>query len=103
MNFEPTEEQKLLRATAAAFVRKHCPPLDVRRWDKSGESPKQVYAALAGAGFLSMVVPAAYGRLGSSISDCAAVLEKLARSSVDFATRLVLISWGTMILARKPR
>lgn len=99
MNFEPTEEQKLLRATAQAFVKRHCPPLDVRRWDKSGELPEHVYAAMGEAGFLAMVVPAAYGGLGSSISDCAIVLEELARPSVDFATRLALISWGAMILA----
>ena len=98
MNFEENEQQKLLRGTAVSFVRRHCPSASVRAWDRTGELPEEVYAAMAEAGLLAMMVPAAYGGIGSPIADCAIVLEEIARPSVDFATRLALIGWGSMIL-----
>lgn len=98
MNFEENEQQKLLRETTVAFVRRHCPPSSVRAWDRAGELPEEVYAAMADAGLLAMMVPAAYGGIGSPIADCTIVLEEIARPSVDFATRLALIGWGSMIL-----
>ncbi|MBF6990809.1 acyl-CoA dehydrogenase family protein [Cupriavidus sp. IK-TO18] len=99
MNFEPTTEQKILRESVARFVAKNCPLSDVRRWDRDGELPESVHRAMAEAGYPAMMVPEAYGGLGSPMSDCAIVYEELARPSVDFATRLALISWGSMILA----
>ncbi len=99
MDFEPTQEQKLLRDSVARFVAKFCPRQEVRRWDKEGELPESVHAAMVEAGYVPMAIPAEYGGLGSPMSDCIIVYEELARPSVDFATRIALISWGSMILA----
>ncbi len=99
MNFEESEEQKLVRDTTASFVKRHCKLTDVRQWDRTGQLPEHVYAAMAEAGLLAMMVPAEYGGVGSPIADCAIALEEIARPSVDFATRLALIGWGAMILA----
>lgn len=99
MNFEDNDEQKLVRETTASFVKRHCKPTDVRHWDRTGQLPEEVYAAMADAGLLAMMVPAEYGGVGSPIADCAIALEEIARPSVDFATRLALIGWGAMILA----
>lgn len=99
MNFEESDEQKLVRDTTASFVKRHCKLTDVRQWDRTGQLPEHVYAAMAEAGLLAMMVPAEYGGVGSPIADCAIALEEIARPSVDFATRLALIGWGAMILA----
>ncbi|ODT22612.1 MAG: acyl-CoA dehydrogenase [Kaistia sp. SCN 65-12] len=99
MNFEPSEEQKLLRHSVAAFIKQHCSRTEVRRWDEEGTFPEELYAAMVDAGYIAMVVPEAYGGVGARISDIAIVLEEIARPSVDFATRLALISWGSMILS----
>jgi alkylation response protein AidB-like acyl-CoA dehydrogenase len=99
VNFEESEEQKLVRDTTASFVKRHCKLTDVRQWDRTGQLPEHVYAAMAEAGLLAMMVPAEYGGVGSPIADCAIALEEIARPSVDFATRLALIGWGAMILA----
>lgn len=99
MNFEESDEQKLVRDTTASFVQRHCKLTDVRQWDRAGQLPEHVYAAMAEAGLLAMMVPAEYGGVGSPIADCAIALEEIARPSVDFATRLALIGWGAMILA----
>lgn len=99
MNFETTTEQKILRDAVARFTEKNCPAADVRRWDKNGEFPETLHHAMADAGYLEMMVPEAYGGLGSPMADCVIVYEELARPSVDFATRLALIAWGSMILS----
>jgi len=99
MNFEPSTEQKILRESVARFMAKHCAPDDVRRWDKHGEFPETLHQAMSNAGYPAMMVPEAYGGMGSPMSDCIVVYEELARPSVDFATRLALIAWGSMILA----
>ncbi len=99
MNFEPSTEQKILRESVARFVAKNCPSSKVREWDKHGEFPEALHQAMADAGYPAMMVPEAYGGMASLMSDCIIVYEELARPSVDFATRLALISWGTMILA----
>ncbi|MDP1567344.1 MAG: acyl-CoA dehydrogenase family protein [Polaromonas sp.] len=99
MNFEPTEEQKLMRAAIEKLVRDTCPPEKVRVWDREGTFPEDVYQAMVDAGFVAMVVPVEYGGMGSPMSDVAILLEEVARPSVDFATRIGLQAWGSMILA----
>jgi len=99
MDFAPTEEQRMLREAVERFVRTECTPQKVRQWDKEGVFPEDVYAGMVDAGFISMVVPAAYGGLGSPMSDCIIMYEEVARPSVDFATRVALQAWGAMILA----
>ncbi|MGD9945205.1 MAG: acyl-CoA dehydrogenase family protein [Burkholderiaceae bacterium] len=99
MNFEPTTEQNILRESVARFVHKHCPAQSVRQWDKDGALPEAVHHAMVEAGYAAMMVPEAYGGLGSPMQDCVIVYEELARPSVDLASRLALIAWGSMILA----
>ncbi|MEB2317454.1 MAG: acyl-CoA/acyl-ACP dehydrogenase [Pseudomonadota bacterium] len=99
MDFEPTEEQRLLREAVERFVRLHCPSEKVRRWDDEGVFPETLHSAMAEAGFLSMVVPPEYGGMGSPMSDCIILFEEVSRLSVDFGTRIALQAWGTLILA----
>jgi alkylation response protein AidB-like acyl-CoA dehydrogenase len=98
MNFEATEEQRMLRSAIERLVRDACPPAKVRQWDREGVFPEDVYQAMVDAGFVAMVVPAAYGGLGSPMLDCAILFEEAARPSVDFATRIGLQAWGSAIL-----
>ncbi|MBU67024.1 MAG: acyl-CoA dehydrogenase [Cupriavidus sp.] len=99
MDFSPTEEQRLLRDAVERFVSAECPSSKVREWDKDGTYPEAVYNGMVEAGFVSMVVPARYGGLGSPMSDCIIMYEEVARPSVDFATRIALQAWGSAILA----
>lgn len=98
MDFEATEEQRLLRAAIERVVRDTCPPEDVRSWDRAGTFPEHVYGKMVEAGFVAMVVPQSYGGMGSPMSDLAILFEEVARPSVDFATRIALQAWGSMIL-----
>ncbi len=87
VNFDESDEQKLVRETTASFVKRHCKPADVRQWDRTGQLPEQVYAAMAEAGLLAMMVPAEYGGVGSPIAHCAiGASEEIAGPSVDLKT-----------------
>lgn len=99
MNFAQTEHQIMLREAIARLVQSECPSDKVRQWDRDGVFPEEVYQAMADAGFVSMVVPAEYGGMGSPMADCVILYEEVARPSVDFATRIALQGWGSMILA----
>jgi alkylation response protein AidB-like acyl-CoA dehydrogenase len=99
MSFAPTDDQKMLREAIERLVQSECTPSKVRQWDRDGTFPEDVYAKMADAGFVSMVVPAEYGGIGSPMSDCIILFEEVARPAVDFATRIGLQGWGAMILA----
>lgn len=99
MNFTPTDDQVMLRSAIERLVQSLCTPEKVRQWDRDGEFPEDVYAAMVDAGFISMVVPTEYGGMGSPMSDCIILYEEVAKPSVDFATRVGLQAWGSSILA----
>lgn len=99
MDFTESDDQRQLRDAVERFVRAECPPEAVRRWDRDGTYPEQVYRKMVDAGFVAMVVPEAWGGMGSPMSDCIILYEEIARPGVDFATRIALQAWGAMILA----
>ena len=99
MNFEPTTEQSMLRDSVVRFVERNCPAQNVRRWDRDGELPEALHHEMVAAGFPAMMVPEAYGGIGSPMQDCAIVYEEISRPSVDLGTRLALLAWGSMILS----
>lgn len=99
MNFAPTEDQVVLRSAIERLVRQLCPNEKVRVWDREGRFPEDVYQEMVKAGFVAMVVPQQYGGMGSPMSDLAILFEEVARPSVDFATRIGLQAWGSMILS----
>jgi len=99
LDFEPTNEQRMMRAAIERLVQRLCPVDKVREWDRDGVFPEGVYQAMVEAGLVAMVVPSRYGGLGSSMMDCTILFEEVARPSVDFATRIGLQAWGSMILA----
>lgn len=99
MDFAPTEDQRILRDAVERFMRLECPPEKVRQWDNEGLFPEPLHAAMADAGFFSMMVPVEYGGMGSPMADCVVLFEEVSRPSVDFGTRIALQAWGALILA----
>lgn len=99
MNFGPSDDQTMLRAAIERLIQSLCTRERVRQWDNDGHFPEEVYAAMVDAGFISMVVPAEYGGMGSPMSDCIILYEEVAKPSVDLATRVALQAWGASILS----
>src|SRR2546427_4851466 len=64
MDFQLTEEQRLVQETARDFVDRELIP-HVREWEAKGEVPKSFYHKMADLGFLGAPVPEKYGGAGA--------------------------------------
>src|SRR3989475_11593616 len=69
MDFQLTEEQRLVQETARDFVDRELIP-HVREWEAKGEVPKAFYRKMADLGFLGAPVPEKYGGGGRGNGSC---------------------------------
>jgi alkylation response protein AidB-like acyl-CoA dehydrogenase len=100
MNFDLSQDQKLLVDTAAAFVRKESPVTRLRamRQDPLGYS-KQVWKQMGELGWLGILVPESLGGFGGAFVDAALVIEKLGTTLVPEPYVASVVLAGGMILA----
>ena len=85
MDFQLTDQQKLVRDTARDFVDKEIVP-HVREWEEKGEIPMSFYAKMAELGFLGAPVPEAYGGAGMDYVSFMLLLEEISRGSSSVRT-----------------
>ncbi len=83
MNFELTDDQRMLVDAAQAFTRKQSTVARMRklREDPTGWSP-EMWRQMADLGWLGLIFPEAVGGLGGSFVDLALVLEQLGTTLV---------------------
>ena len=77
MDFNLSDDQLAIRAA----VEEICRPFDDEYWlrkDRDGGFPEDFYQAIAGAGWLGIAMPAAYGGAGLGISEAALMMETVA-------------------------
>ncbi|MFQ5919218.1 MAG: acyl-CoA dehydrogenase family protein [Thermoplasmata archaeon] len=100
MEFQLSEEQKLIRETARAFVDKEVIP-HVKGWEEKGEIPRTVTRKMADLGFFGIPVPKAYGGSGLDYVSFALVVEEIARGCNSLRTTLSVQTSlaGTTLLA----
>ncbi len=81
MNFDFSDDQKLLKDQAAKFLADKCKPEDVRKILESDEPyDKALWAGLAEMGFLGTTIPEAYGGLGLGYLELCVIAEELGRA-----------------------
>ena len=78
MDFELSDEQRLMRDSLRAFLTKECPIEYVRACDEEERFPFELYEKLAAAGWLGLPIPEEYGGMGGSCTDLAVFLEEFA-------------------------
>jgi alkylation response protein AidB-like acyl-CoA dehydrogenase len=83
MDFELTDEQRLLRDTTRKLMQRHAPPAEVRRLDREREYPYALYQQWVNAGLLRLPFPEEIGGLGGSVTDVALIAEEIAHTSAD--------------------
>jgi alkylation response protein AidB-like acyl-CoA dehydrogenase len=83
MDFNFSEEQRLLRESVHKLLQKHAPPEYVRRHDRERTYPEELFQAWAEAGLLALPFPEAYGGAGGTLLDMTIVAEEIARVSAD--------------------
>ena len=83
MDFGFSEEQELLRKSAADFLAKECPMTYVRQMmeDDRGYSD-ELWNKMAELGWTGLIYPEEYGGAGLSIVDLVVVLEEMGKASV---------------------
>lgn len=76
MDFDLTEEQRLVRDTARDFALREIAP-KAAEIDKSGRWPAEIVAKMAELGFLGMAIPEEYGGAGLDVLSYALVMEEI--------------------------
>src|SRR2546429_9397968 len=85
MDFQLTEEQRLVQEAAGDFVDRELIP-HVREWGAKGEVPKAFYRKMADLGFLGAPVPEKYGGAGMDYVSFMLLVEELSRGSSSVRT-----------------
>jgi acyl-CoA dehydrogenase len=89
MNFEPSDEQKLIKHTAHEFARKEIAPR-AAACDREARFPVEVQQLAREIGLTNMTVPREYGGSGWGVLDQALVIEELAWGCTGIAGALGL-------------
>jgi len=80
MNFDLTEEQRMIRDTAREFAEKEVRPA-AAEIDRTDEFPWKIYRRMAELGLVAMTLPFEYGGSGADTVSWSLVEEELARAS----------------------
>ena len=84
MDFELTEEQKMLKETVARFVDDQVIPL-APQIDEDGAFPEKNFQTMAEMGLFGISIPAEYGGSEVDLLSCVLVMEQLARGCASTA------------------
>ncbi len=84
MNFELTEDQKMIRDMVRDFAKKHVAPGVLQR-DQTGEFPRDLINQLGELGLMGMVYPEEYGGSSADTVSYALAIEELARYDASLA------------------
>jgi alkylation response protein AidB-like acyl-CoA dehydrogenase len=94
MEFDLSDEQRALKAAAAAFARGELAPAAARN-DAESRFPREALDRLWELGFMGMTVPTAYGGGGLDHLSHTLVLEEIARA--DAATAVIMEVHNTVV------
>jgi alkylation response protein AidB-like acyl-CoA dehydrogenase len=103
MDFDLTEEQRILVDTVAAFAKKSSPVTRFRamREDPRGWSPA-LWKQMGELGFLGLSLPESVGGMGGSFVDAALVLEQLAMTLVPEPLLTSLVAAAPILAVGTP-
>lgn len=102
MNFDFSDEQKMLRQTVRDFVDKEIIP-NIAQWDREGKFEPAIMNKLAELGLMGVCIPQEYGGSGMDYNALAIVCEELERGDTAFRTAvsvhtglnsMTLLQWG---------
>lgn len=99
MDFDPTDEQVMLRESVSALGRRYGHAYHVRK-AKAGEHSDELWAEAAKLGYLGVSVPAEYGGGGGGIIELSIVVEELAAAGSPLLLLVVSPAIAGTIIAR---
>jgi butyryl-CoA dehydrogenase len=96
MNFDLTEEQKLLKQTIRDFAETEIAP-GAKARDEAARFPTELLPKMAELGLFGIMIPQEYGGAGLDTASAAIIVEELAR--VDAAIALIIASHNSLCAA----
>src|SRR5215813_3009278 len=96
MNFDLTEEQKLLKQTIGDFAETQIAPGAAAR-DETARFPTELIPKMAEVGLFGIMIPQEYGGAGFDTVSAAIIIEELAR--LDAAIALIVASHNSLCAA----
>lgn len=99
MDFELTDDQRLLRESLRAFVDREIVPV-AREWEQSGRYPAEIVAQMQAMGLFGITVPEHYGGSELDAVSFALVFEELSRGWMGIAGILGSHTLACWMIAR---
>ncbi|TDA33315.1 MAG: acyl-CoA dehydrogenase [Hadesarchaea archaeon] len=102
MDFELTEQQRMLMDSAREIARRF-PPEYWRRKEEREEFAEEFFRAISEAGFMGIVIPEKYGGLGLGVTELLIAIEELAANGCGMGGAWYLILsevFGALTIAR---
>ena len=84
MDFELSDEQRLLRDTIRSFVDAEIRPV-ARDWEESGHYPEEIVRTMREMGLFGLLVPEEYGGMAADMVSLAVVFEEISRGWMGVA------------------
>lgn len=103
MDFQLSDEQKMLKASVRQFVDQEIMP-HIASWDREGTFEPSIMNKLADLGLMGVCIPEQYGGSGMDYNALAIVCEELERGDTAFRTAvsvhtglnsMTLLQWGS--------
>jgi alkylation response protein AidB-like acyl-CoA dehydrogenase len=99
MDFELSQEQRMLRDTMRSFVDAQIRPV-AREWEEAGRYPTEIVATMARMGLFGLSVPEEYGGMAADMVSLAVVFEEISRGWMGVAGILGSHSLSCWMIAR---
>jgi butyryl-CoA dehydrogenase len=88
VDFTLTDEQRLIQQMTRDFVGRHITPDEVRKWERAGDHPHDIYVKMADQGLLGAPFPQEYGGGGLDAVSYAILTEELAKGCSSLRTSI---------------
>src|SRR5258708_6177731 len=99
MDFELSDEQRLLRDTMRLFVDEQIRPV-AREGEESGRYPEEIVATMREMGLFGLLVPEEYGGMAADMVSLAVVFEEISRGWMGVAGIIGSHSLSCWMIAR---
>ena len=98
MDFELSEEQKLIQETAFKFAVNEIEPI-AKECDREEKYPKEVWKKACETGLVGVFIPTEYGGPGLGFMELALISEQLSRVDLGIGTVILTASFGSENIA----
>ena len=99
MDLSLTETQEMLRTAARDFLKQECPWTLVKDVDESETGfSTDLWRKIANLGWLGMILPEAYGGMGSSLTDLAVIYEEMGQALLPGPHFTSAVLCGSIVL-----